>query len=257
MNEWKPDRKLKEWAMKHFAEMQIGGIWMPDGSGLTFVKVSENTWSLKSKVENAEAEDNLQRMKVLMFDVGFTLLEDTTQVLPEPTSAEEARMMEIHMKRDIAQNWAASDGTLLKDMGLEDIWPSYIEDREILLDNGDTTTLEVWAYVLTNPNNDEEISIDPDDYHLLMGDKYFMRFRLRSSKFNESEMNYEYHALSREEMIEYVDSNIGTDQGCAVGSTSIQGLGDKLHTNDGTIPVRIPPWMWGTYCMFTDRSEEE
>ena len=84
-----------------------------------------------------------------------------------------------------------------------------------------------------------------------------MRFRLRSSKFDESAMNDEYYALSREEMIEYVDTNIGTDQGCAVGSTSIQGVGDKLHTNDGTIPVRIPPWMWGTYCKNIDSGEEE
>tara|TARA_R110000751_G_scaffold35335_2_gene86872 strand:+ start:2498 stop:3235 length:738 start_codon:yes stop_codon:yes gene_type:complete len=245
MNEWKPDRKLKEWALKHFAEMQIGGIWMPDGSGLTFVKVSENTWSLKSKVENAEAEDNLQRMKVLMFDVGFTLLEDTTQVLPEPTNAEEARMMEIHMKRDIAQNWAASDGTLLKDMGLEDIWPSFIEDKEILLDNGETATVQVWAYVLTNPNNDEEISIDPDDYHLLMGDKYFMRFRTPE---------FDYHALSREEMIEDIDTHEGHTSGVGVGSKHIGGN----QTHSGRV-VKIPPWMWGTYCqqLYFDRSEEE
>ena len=239
MNEWKPDRKLKEWAMKHFAEMQIGGIWMPDGSGLTFVKVSKDTWSLKSKVENAEAEDNLQRMKTLMFDVGFSLLEDNTQVLPEPTNAEEARMLELHMKRDIAQNWAASDGTLLKDMGLENVWPSYIEDREVLLDNGDTTTIQVWAYIITNPNNDEEISIDPDDYHLLMGDKYFMRFK-HDGIF--------YSALSREEMIEAIDTYTqGGRMGIGIGSR----IGDGPYSANS-----VPPWMWGTYCKRTSEEEE-
>jgi len=242
-NNWKPDRKLKEWALKHFAEMQVGGVWMPDGSGLTFVKIDENTWSLKSIVESIEAEENLQRMKVLMFDVGYTLLEGDTEVMPEPTSAEEARMLEIHMKRDIAQNWAGSDGTLLKDMGLENVWPSYIEDREILLDNGDTTTIQVWAYLVTNPNTGEEIQLDPDDYHLLMGDKYFMRFR--TSEF-------EYSALSREEMIEDIDMHKGHTSSVGVGSIHIGG--NQTHSER---VVKIPPWMWGTYCQQLSWDEEE
>ena len=197
MNEWKPDRKLKEWAIKHFAEMNVGGIWMPDSSGLTFIKVDKSTWSLKSKIESPEAEENLMRMRGLMADVGFVLLEDAVMVVPEPTNEEEARMLEIHMKRDVAQNWAASDGTLLKDMDLENVWPEFVEDKEIILDNGDTTTVQIWVYRPLNPNTDEYLSIDPDDYHLLMGDKYFMRFRTP---------DYEYHALSREEMIEHIDT---------------------------------------------------
>ena len=240
MNEWKPDRKLKEWAIKHFAEMNVGGIWMPDSSGLTFIKVDKSTWSLKSKIESPEAEENLMRMRGLMADVGFVLLEDAVMVVPEPTNEEEARMLEIHMKRDVAQNWAASDGTLLKDMKLENVWPEFVEDKEIILDNGDTTTVQIWVYRPLNPNTDEYLSIDPDDYHLLMGDKYFMRFRTP---------DYEYHALSREEMIEHID----TQKGVHVSST---GVGSK-YIEGGEEEVKIPPWMWGTYCMFTDRSEEE
>ena len=240
MNEWKPDRKLKEWAIKHFAEMNVGGIWMPDSSGLTFIKVDKSTWSLKSKIESPEAEENLMRMRGLMADVGFVLLEDAVMVVPEPTNEEEARMLEIHMKRDVAQNWAASDGTLLKDMDLENVWPEFVEDKEIILDNGDTTTVQIWVYRPLNPNTDEYLSIDPDDYHLLMGDKYFMRFRTP---------DYEYHALSREEMIEHID----TQKGVHVSST---GVGSK-YIEGGEEEVKIPPWMWGTYCMFTDRRDEE
>ena len=246
-NNWKPDRKLKEWALKHFAEMQVGGVWMPDGSGLTFVKIDESTWSLKSIVESIEAEENLQRMKVLMFDVGYTLLEGDVEVMPEPTSAEEARMLEIHMKRDIAQNWAGSDGTLLKDMGLENVWPSYIEDREILLDNGDTTTIQVWAYLVTNPNTGEEIQLDPDDYHLLMGDEYFMRFRILDEDYHIDGMKkyWWFSALTREKMIEHIDSQSGVVHG--VGSNFIEGVGQ----------AKIPPWMWGTYCQQLRWYEEE
>ena len=224
MNEWKPDRKLKEWAIKHFAEMNVGGIWMPDSSGLTFIKVDKSTWSLKSKIESPEAEENLMRMRGLMADVGFVLLEDAVMVVPEPTNEEEARMLEIHMKRDVAQNWAASDGTLLKDMDLENVWPEFVEDKEIILDNGDTTTVQIWVYRPLNP--------------LLMGDEYFMRFRTPE---------YEYHALSREEMIEHIDTQKGAHS---------TGVGSKYSTSNYNIK-KIPPWMWGTYCMFTDRSDEE
>jgi hypothetical protein len=126
-------------------------------------------------------------------------------------------------------------------MGLENVWPSYIEDREILLDNGDTTTIQVWAYLVTNPNTGEEIQLDPDDYHLLMGDKYFMRFR--TSEF-------EFCALSREEMIEHIDTQKGT-------SVSSTGVGSKYIEGFFGEEVKIPPWMWGTYCMLNTREEEE
>ena len=262
MNE--QDKQLVEWLRQHTADVSVGGMWMPEGSGLTYVKEDEKTWRLTHMIDDESVESGHTRMKTLLWDIGINMIDDEAIMRPAPTSEHEAHAQELHMKREMAQQWADTDGTRLIDMDLENVWPEFVEDKEILLDNGDITTMQIWAYRPLNPNTGEHLSIDPDDYHLLMGDKYFMRFRLRSSKFDESEMNDEYIALSREEMIEYVDSNIGTDQGCAVGSTSIQGVGDRLHTNDGTIPVRIPPWMWGTFYMNTNpgkftntRSEEE
>jgi hypothetical protein len=264
MNE--QDKQLVEWLKQHTADVSVGGMWMPEGSGLTYIKEDEKTWRLTHMIDDESVENNHIRMKTLLWDIGINMIDDNTIMRPTPTNEREAHAQELHMKREMAQQWADTDGTRLVDMDLENTWPEYIEDKEILLDNGETTTLQIWEFRPLNPNTGEHLSIDPDDYHLLMGDKYFMRFRLRSNKSDESEMNDEYHALSREEMIEYVNSKgaslsayerIGTSQGCAVGSTSIQGLGDKLHTNDGTIPVRIPPWMWGTFCMNTDGGEEE
>ena len=39
-DEWKPERELIEWAKEHFSQMSVGGVWMPEGSGLVYVKKS-------------------------------------------------------------------------------------------------------------------------------------------------------------------------------------------------------------------------
>jgi hypothetical protein len=231
MNEqWKPTKELIEWAKEHFAQMSVGGLWMPEGSGLTYIKETENKWRLQSMIESDEVRENHDRMKTLMWDAGVTVLDDDVAILPLPETAEEAYLQEVTMKREVAKGWADKDGTLLMDMGLENLWPEYIENREILLDDGETKSIEIWGYKALNPNTGEQIVIDPDDYHLLMGDRYFMRFRAKERC---------YIALSREEMVAYLDA----------GKIGV-GVGSSINE------VRVPPWLWGTYCE-ESRDEEE
>jgi hypothetical protein len=240
-NEWKPNKELIDWAKEHFSQMSIGGVWMPEGSGLTYVKIDEKKWRLKSMLDTEDAKQNHDRMKMLMWDIGIVIVDDEPSILPVPETAEEAYMQEVHQKREIAQSWADKDGTLLVDMGLEEVYPEYIEDKEILLENGDTHNVEIWAYKPTNPNTGEQLSIDPDDYHLLMGDEYFMRFKTKM---------YTYRALSRQEMVEHIDER----KGQGVSST---GVGSKHIEGGEEGEVKIPPWLWGTYCAFNDITEGE
>ena len=244
MNE--QDKQLVEWLREHTANVSVGGMWMPEGSGLTYIKEDEKTWRLTHMIDDESVESNHTRMKTLLWDIGINMIDNEAIMRPAPTSEHEAHAQELHMKREMAQQWADTDGTRLVDMDLENVWPEYIEDKEILLDNGETTTLQIWAYRPLNPNTGEHLSIDPDDYHLLMGDKYFMRFRTPE---------YEYRALSREEMIEHIDTQKGTHiSSTGVGSKYIEGGENQRNSEKG---VKIPPWMWGTYCMFTDSGEEE
>ena len=229
--EWKPNRELIAWAKEHFAQMSIGGVWMPEGSGLSYVKMDDNKWRLKSMIDSDESRENHDRMKTLMWDVGVVIVDDEPSILPVPQSPEEAYMQEVHMKREVAQAWADKDGTLLVEMGLENVFAEYVEDKEVLLESGDTHNVEMWAYKPTNPNTGEQLSIDPDDYHLLMGDKYFMRFKHE---------DVVYSALSRQEMVESIDA----------GETG-EGVGSKIGD------TKVPPWMWGTYCSTHDVTEEE
>ena len=65
----------------------------------------------------------------------------------------------------------------------------------MLLEGGETQDMEIWVYEMPCVCG-EKLNIDPDDYHLLMGDQYFMRFR--------TEM-YVYRAMTRQEMVESID----------------------------------------------------
>ena len=242
--EWKPTKELIEWAKGHFAQMSIGGLWMPEGSGLTYVKEGENKWRLKSMMDGDDVRENHDRMKMLMWDAGFTIVDDDVVMLPLPETPEEAYLQEVTMKREMARGWADKDGTLLVDMGLEDVWPEYIENRDVLLDDGETTPIEIWGFKTTNPNTGEEIVIDPDDYHLLMGDEYFMRFKkeVSAEKAHDGKISsYVYRALSREEMVAYIDA--GGHRGIGVGS--------KIDED------KVPPWLWGTYCEVRRVGDEE
>ena len=261
MNEqWKPNKELIDWAKGHFSQMSVGGVWMPEGSGLTYVKEGDNKWRLQSMLDSDEVRENHNRMKILMWDVGISVTDDEATILPVPATSEEAYLQEVTNKREIAKSWADKDGTLLLDMGLENVFPKFIEDREVLLDNGETTTIEVWGYSVTNPNTGEEIVIDPDDYHLLMGDQYFMRFICKTGwiahERGERGEHYENlqgaisatpntyaRALTRQEMVEYIDD----------GKQNISGVGSKIFGEEKT----VPPWMWGTFCEFVELDEEE
>jgi|TARA_R110000824_G_scaffold173409_4_gene351455 hypothetical protein len=235
--EWKPNKELSEWAKNHFKEMNVGGVWMPDGSGLTYRKEDEKSWALVQMLDSDESRDNHERMKVLMWDVGIGINDDDYKTLPQPQSEHEAHMMDVQMKRELAQSWTDKDGTSLTDMDLESIFPEYVENKEILLEDGNTTTIEIWAYKALNPNTDEYISIDPDDYHLLMGDEMFMRFK---------HDGVVYTAMSREMMVHAIDN--AEPECTGVGSTVIEGVGGE---------PKIPPWLWGTYCSIWHEDEEQ
>ena len=237
--EWKPEDELIRWARDHFSQMSVGGVWMPEASGLTYVKKSETLWLLKSMINTPDVENNHKRMVLLMNAVNISVDDEQVQLLPPPENEEQAWAQELHAKREIAQGWSDKDGTLLIDMGLEELFPSYIEDKEILLDNGDTTNIEIWGYKAINPNTGDEVVIDPDDYHLLMGDQHFMRFCYGGMVWT---------ALSREQMVSHIDEGKGQTSAAGVGKKYIEGFNE---------PTSIPPWMWGTYCEFSDLISDE
>ena len=219
------NEEMKRWMREHFANMVEGGIWMPESAGVTYQKKDSKTLSLIRLVDSEGVRDNHERIKAVAWDLGYTVKDDEAEIVPGPSSQIEAQVQELEMKRKVAQGWADEDGTLLIDMNVDAVYPRFVEDREVLLDNGDTTSVEIWEYSLLNPNTEETLSIDPDDYCLLMGDDRFMQYMNENGEL--------LIALSRAEMVKAIDEG---DNGVIIGTTD-------PHTGE-----RVPPWMYGTYC---------
>lgn len=219
---------------EHFASMAVGAIWMPENAGITYQKKEGNTLALLRLVDTEGCRGNHERMKTIAWDLGYTIEDKDAELVPEPRSQMEAQMQELDMKRRIAQGWADEDGTLLVDMNLDAVYPRFVEDKEVLLDNGDTTTVEVWEYPLLNPNTEKVLSIDPDDYHLLKGDDRFMQYVNESGQL--------MRALDRAGMIRAIDDG---------------NLGVLVGTKDPNTGERVPPWMYGTYCEVSSVLGEE
>jgi len=233
-DEWKPDEGLRRWMKEHFANMAVGAIWMPENAGVTYQKKEGNKLTLLRLVDTEGCRSNHDRMKTVAWDLGYTIEDDGAELVPEPLNQMEAQMQELDMKRRIAQGWADEDGTLLIDMNLDGAYPRFVEDKEILLDNGETTTVEVWEYPLLNPNTEQVLSIDPDDYHLLKGDDRFMQYVNESGQLMK--------AMDRAGMIRAIDEG---------------DLGVLIGTTDPNTGEKIPPWMYGTYCEVTSVLGEE
>ena len=97
-------------------------------------------------------------------------------------------------------------------------------------DNDGTVPIDLWRFKINCTQCNEEISIDPDDFHPLAGDELFMQWT--SSTCN-------YVALTRMQLKEFADNGM-------FDLTSDGGYPDfitVLGQKKGDEPV--PPWMWG------------
>ena len=206
------NEEMKNWAREHFGSIGIGGIWSPDGAGLTYQKLDDNT---------------------LMMAVGINIAEGEQVDYEPPTNPEQAYVMEQQHKMEIAQTWTHDCGKRICEMALDEAVAYFVSEQEVLMESGDTDTIEVWAYKMQCPECDGEINMDPDDYHLLAGDELFMQF--------VDSDGTKLQAMTRRQMIETADTN---ELGVLVGSCS---------PNTG---AKVPPWMWGTYCRIIGDEEE-
>ena len=71
MNE--QDKQLVEWLRQHTADVSVGGMWMPEGSGLTYVKEDDKTWRLTHMIDDESVESGHTRMKTLLWDIGINM----------------------------------------------------------------------------------------------------------------------------------------------------------------------------------------
>ena len=216
------DEKIRTWLSNLLSEMRIGGVWMPENAGVTYQKTEEKKLTLVRLVDTDECREYHERMRTIILDLGYKILDSEAELVPEHTNQMEVKMQESDMKRRIAQGWVDEDGTPLIDMNLDSTYPRFVQENEVLLDNGETIIVDVWEYPLYNPNTGKTLSITPDDYHLLVGDDIYMQYK--------NKIGYLIRALDRDEIerIDFETVNIG--------------IADPFTKE------KVPPWMFGTIC---------
>tara|TARA_Y100000361_G_C11142814_1_gene336163 strand:+ start:229 stop:948 length:720 start_codon:yes stop_codon:yes gene_type:complete len=226
--------ELKVWAIEHFNQMAMHAIWRPDGTGLRYRKTADNALTLEHRVDHPDSLIHHEKIVKLYESVNIEIEDDSPMVTPAALSAEEAYRMEIQERQAIASAWSCQCGVKLSDLELEEAVPTYLGNREILLDDGNTQEIEDWAFRLACHSCDEIINMNPDDYNLLAGDELFMRYKTSDNQW--------VYAMTRQEMLKYADSG---RKGILVGS--------KCPLTQG----KVPPWVWGTYCKVDMISEGE
>ncbi len=231
--DWEPDEDLILWMRQHCAKIGIGGVWSPDGSGCTYERIDLDTWSLVRMMEHPNAISHHVRFKKLFIAAGLEVEDENPVQYPAPMSFEESERQRLEEKREIALNWRCECHLPLAEFDLEKRIDVFIEEKDVPY-NGDTHPVQIWACRIICPSCDKEVNMDPDDYQLLAGNELYMQWR-------DSEGGI-YKAQTRIEVRDLVDSGV---MGVALGS-KLTGTEEKL-----------PPWMWGTYCIYIPAGLQE
>ena len=224
--------ELRVWMLEHFQTMAPGAIWRPEGTGLRYRKEDETSLTLEHRVDHPDSIHHHERLKRLCVVVNIEVKDDDVMVTSPALSAEEAYMREMQERQQIASMWTTEDGTRFVDLDLRFCPPVFLGMREILLDNGETTEIEDWAVKVSSPSGD--IMMNPDDYNLIAGDENFMSYHNSNGDI--------VRAMTRGEMLETAEA----------GATGI-----LVGKNCPLTGVKVPPWMWGTYCDINRGGEEE
>ena len=221
--EYEPE--LKVWALEHFNQMAVKAVWRPEGTGCRYRKVDDQTLELEHRVDHPDSIQHHERIAGLFAAVNIEMVDDKPMITSAALSAEEAFMQEMQERQAVAASWTNEDGVPLASLPLELAEPVYLGEREVLLDNGETHTVEDWGVSVPSIDTESPVIMNPDDFNLLAGDSLFMRYK--------ADDNYMV-AMTRQQMFDM---------------TKTDELGVLVGSECPDTGLKVPPWMWGTYCM--------
>ena len=75
LENWEPDEDMIGWAQRFFDSIPIGGIWSPEGSGVSYVKTSENAWSILRMMDHSIATAHHTSFKKLFAAIEVEILD--------------------------------------------------------------------------------------------------------------------------------------------------------------------------------------
>jgi hypothetical protein len=238
--EWQPSEELIAWGNEHFGKLSIDGIWSPDDSGVQYRKLSDNKFALMFMLNHPLAQEHHEKFTILMKACGYEIEEpDGIEMVTPPLDPMAHAEMQYNQKREIAQSWVCNCGFPLANNDLSVSKYEYVETVDAQTNDGGTVPIDLWRVMVSCISCGDDISTDPDDFHLLAGDDLFMSWQSNTNR---------YIALTREQMKDFADSGVFDD---GFGSSNITVLG-KMRGDE-----RVPPWLWGIPCLITEAVSEE
>ena len=63
---WKPNEELIAWGKEHLSAIPVDGIWSPEGSGVQYRKMVENTFALMFMYNHPTSQEQHEKFKILM-----------------------------------------------------------------------------------------------------------------------------------------------------------------------------------------------
>ena len=239
MKSTKRDTTEEEQVNLMLSKMPLGGIWQPEGHGLTYMKIEERTVELMVQKASSNAAESRLKMGILLAKSGWHVKDKNVQILAEENLSPQQQYMEEQMRRqEIAQTtWKCQTpecGCLLSAFPLEEGEWVFVGQENIKDEDDQEHPVEIWAVNIQCPVCDTTIAMEPLEFAMLAGDDVMMKYKTPKGTLE---------ALDRVTIINSIDSG---DSNIIVTGTFCPFSG-----------VLLPPHVRGAVVRFELINEEE
>jgi len=237
--DWQPSKELIQWGNEHFGMLAKDSVWSPEDSGVQYRKMDDNKFALIFMLNHPLAQEHHEKFSLLMEACGYEVEKpDGLQMVTPPLNPIQQAEMQHEMRQKIAETWACECGFPLANCDLEQRVDEYVETIDADVGDGQTTPVDIWRCIIQCSACGTDLSIDPDDYHLLAGDSLFMSW---------TSSTHHYTALTRAQLKDFADAGLFTDG----YSANITVLGEKVGDE------KVPSWLWGISVISKELNDEE
>jgi len=188
--------------------LRINGLWEPRDMGLSYVRMGAKSLKLIAQENSNISEKARCRMRTLIENIGWDIDESGVEIVDiTGLNPQEIKMRSLKRQQVVAKYWHCTNcATQLSTFPLnEGVWRFDGEQEMACLDQSEnkdgqsTELVEQWTVVITCPDCDTFVPMEPYDFFLMAGENVMTKHH--SSKAT-------YVSIQKPEIINLVDNNL-------------------------------------------------